>query len=137
MTDFRFVTPDFAVSPQITVPDVAAAAAGGFTLIVNNRPDGETPGQPAGATIEAAARAAGVDYVAIPVVGRPTGEQAAAMRTAVDGARGAALAYCRTGTRSIVAWALGQATGEATSASEITRLAAAAGYDLAGIFSWP
>ena len=52
----------FLVSPQIQPGDVAAAAAMGVTTIVNNRPDGEEPGQPAGAEIEAAARAAGLAY---------------------------------------------------------------------------
>ncbi|MEL7030031.1 MAG: sulfur transferase domain-containing protein, partial [Pseudomonadota bacterium] len=66
-SQFRTLAPDFAVAPQISQQDVAAAAADGVVLIVNNRPDGEEPGQPAGAEIEAAARAAGVAYAAIPV----------------------------------------------------------------------
>ena len=55
------------VSGQIAPADVAEAAALGVTLIVNNRPDGEEPGQPSGAEIEAAAVAAGLEYRHIPV----------------------------------------------------------------------
>jgi uncharacterized protein (TIGR01244 family) len=135
ITDFRLVTDDFAVSPQISTDDVATAAARGFTLIVNNRPDGEAPGQPAGAAIEAAARAAGLDYIHIPVVGAPTTGQVQAMRGAADGASGKVLAYCRSGTRSIVTWALGQAADERMSVTDLMRRAASAGYDLSAVLS--
>lgn len=129
MTDFRFVTESFAVSPQISVADVAAAAAQGFALIINNRPDGETPGQPSAREIEAAARAVGLDFVSVPVVGRASADQVDAVRRAVDGATGKVLAYCRSGTRSINTWAEGQAATGA-SAADIIKRAAAAGYDL-------
>jgi uncharacterized protein (TIGR01244 family) len=131
MTDFRIVTDTFSVSPQITPADVAAAAAQGFTLIINNRPDGEAPGQPRGAEIEAAARAAGLDYLNAPVVGRPGPAQVEAVRDAVAGAKGKVLAYCRSGTRSISTWAMGQA-GEVPR-DQLLRLGAAAGYDLATV----
>ena len=60
MTEFRTVTDRFSVSPQISLDDVAAAAAQGFTVIINNRPDGEAPGQPTIAEMEAAVHAAGL-----------------------------------------------------------------------------
>ena len=132
MPHFREVTPNFAVSPQIATEDVATAKQFGFTLVINNRPDGESPDQPAGAEIEAAARAAGVDYAHIPVVGRPTQDQAAAVSRAITATQGKTLAYCRSGNRSIMAWALGElAAGRER--SDILRLAAAAGYDLSGV----
>ena len=133
MVEFRWVTGDFAVGPQISVADVAAAAARGFTLIVNNRPDGEAPGQPPGAAIEAAARAAGLDYVHVPVSGRPDAAQVEAMRQAVDAAPGKVLAYCRSGVRSIVTWSLGQAAAGAMSRDELVGAAATAGYDLSAV----
>lgn len=133
MTEFRFVTDDFAVSGQISAADVAVAAAMGFRLIVNNRPDGEAPGQPSGAAIEAAALAAGLAYVHVPVAGRPNAEQVEAVRVAVGEASGKVLAYCRSGTRSIVAWALGEVAGGRMGSGELIRLAATAGYDLSAI----
>ena len=69
MSEFRRVTGQLSVSPQISVADVADAKAQGFAAIINNRPDGEAPDQPAGAEIEAAARQAGLAYAYIPVVG--------------------------------------------------------------------
>jgi uncharacterized protein (TIGR01244 family) len=131
MTDFRTVTDTFSVSPQIALGDVAVAAAEGFTLIINNRPDGEAPGQPTSAEMEAAVRAAGLDYLYAPVIGRPGPAQVAAVRAAVAGASGKVLAYCRSGTRSICAWAIGQA--DTVGADELIRLGAAAGYDLSPV----
>ncbi|MGH7023523.1 MAG: TIGR01244 family sulfur transferase [Caulobacteraceae bacterium] len=135
MTAFRQVTASFAVSPQIGAADVGRASSQGFKQIINNRPDGESPDQPPGAEIEAAARAHGLDYVAIPVTGRLTAEQAKAMAEAA--AAGPTLAFCRTGTRSITAWALGQVATGALSREELLRLAAAAGYDLTGVLAAP
>ncbi|HXV01766.1 MAG TPA: TIGR01244 family sulfur transferase [Caulobacteraceae bacterium] len=131
MTDFRAITAAFAVSPQISPADVAAARAEGFELIVNNRPDGETPDQPPGAEIAAAAAWEGLAYVEIPVRGRPGPREGEAMHAACAG--GKTLAFCRTGTRSIVAWALGEQAAGARSRAELLSLAAAAGYDLGGV----
>ena len=135
MTDFRRVTDQFSVSPQIAPADVAAAAAEGFVLIVNNRPDGEDPAQPSGAQIEAAAKAAGLDYVAIPVRGGPSADQVAALRETLDAAKGPVLAFCRSGTRCIVTWSLGQAETGARSRQELIDLGAQAGYDLSGVLA--
>jgi uncharacterized protein (TIGR01244 family) len=123
------VTDYFAVSPQISPDDVAAAAAEGVTLVINNRPDGEAPDQPTGAVIDAAAKRAGLDYVHIPVAGRPTAEQVEAMKAAIAGASGKVLAYCRSGTRSITIWALGADEPRET----LLSLGRAAGYDLSGM----
>jgi len=133
MTDFRRVTEQLSVSPQISVADVARAAALGFKLVINNRPDGEEPGQPAGAEIEAAARAAGLDYAHIPVRGGPTPEQISAQRALLTDAPGPVLAYCRSGTRSIVTWSAGEAQAGTRSREELIGLGAQAGYDLSGM----
>jgi len=64
---FRQLTKSLYVSPQISVDQVAEAKALGVTVIINNRPDDEEPGQTNGAEIEAAAKAAGIAYAAVPV----------------------------------------------------------------------
>ena len=97
------------VSGQIRPEDVADAAAQGVSLIVNNRPDGEEPGQPAGTEIEAAARAAGLGYRHIPVAGGIAPDQAEEMARLLDGAEGKLLAFCKSGTRSTYLWALAEA----------------------------
>lgn len=130
---FRRITDRVLASPQITVAQVAEAAAQGVTLIVNNRPEDESDDQTPGAEIEAAARAAGLDYVAIPVTHSGFSEsQVGAMTAALAGASGAVLAYCRSGTRSTLLWALAQASGGADPAA-LSAQAASAGYDLTPI----
>lgn len=133
MTDFRTVTEDFSVSPQIAPGDVAAAAAQGFKLIINNRPDGEQPGQPTNAEIEAEAKAHGLAYAYVPVMGRPTSEQARAVHDLAASAGGKVLAFCRSGTRSITAWSIGQAEAGDRSPEALISLGAGAGYDLSGV----
>ena len=74
-------------------------------MIVNNRPDGEEPGQPLGAEIEEAATAAGMDYRSIPIIRGIGPADAEAMREALKESHGNVLAFCRTGTRSALTWA--------------------------------
>lgn len=133
MADIRKVTDDFAVAPQISLADVALAAERGFTLVINNRPDGEAPDQPTSAQVEAAARAAGLGYIYIPVRGGPTAEQVEAVRAAMAEARGPTLAFCRSGTRSIVTWSIGQARAAERPRDELLKLGAQAGYDLSAV----
>jgi len=101
--------------------------------VINNRPDGEVPDQPTSAEMEAAARAAGMNYVHIPVVGSPTQDQVDANRLAIEDADGPVLAFCRSGTRSIVTWSLGQALSGVRTRSELAALGRGAGYDLSGV----
>jgi uncharacterized protein (TIGR01244 family) len=133
MTGFRRVTDSLSVSPQIAIDDLDRAARDGFVLVINNRPDDEEPGQPSSAQIEAAAKAAGLDYAHIPVRGGPTHDQVEAVRRAVEGAEGPVLAFCRSGTRSIITWSLGQAASGASDRATLVRQGADAGYDLAGV----
>jgi uncharacterized protein (TIGR01244 family) len=112
---------------QIGVADIPGLAAQGIRLIVNNRPDGEEPGQPASADIEAAARAAGLGYRHIPVAGGFPANRVEAMAEALE--HGPVLAFCRTGTRSTYLWALARALRGADPES-LLRGAAEAGYDL-------
>jgi len=135
MADIRKVTDDFAVAPQISPQDMAQAAKDGFVLVINNRPDGEAPDQPASAEMEAAAKAAGLDYVHIPVRGGPTPEQVEAVAAAVQEANGPVLAFCRSGTRSIITWSLGKAISGARPRDELIQLGADAGYDLSGVLA--
>ena len=134
MTEFRRVTDQLSVSPQITLEDLPRAAAMGFKLVINNRPDGEDPSQPTSAAVEAAARAAGLQYAYIPVRGGPTQDQVAEERSILENSEGPVLAFCRSGTRSIVTWSLGQFQADERSAEELVELGSQAGYDLSGAF---
>jgi len=118
-------------SPQLSpdaLPDLAAA---GVRRLISNRPDGEEVGQPTSAEMEAAARAAGLDFVWIPVTGLPGPDAAEAV--AVQLADGAAtVMFCRSGLRSTAAWAMAQRMRGAE-ADDLRAAAAAAGYDLSRV----
>ena len=127
---FRTIDETLQVSGQITPDDVATAAAQGVRTIINNRPDGEQPGQPSAAAIEAAATAAGLGYAHIPVDHSGFSmEQIEAMRAALA-EPGPALAFCRSGTRSTFLWALARGLAGDEPAT-IAAKAANAGYDVA------
>ncbi len=130
---FRRLDDHFHAAPQIAVSDIAEAKALGITTIINNRPDGEEPSEPQGAEIEAAALAAGLGYVAIPVTHAGfSGPQVAAMASALEGAGGPVLAYCRSGTRSTLLWALAR-TQLGDEKASLQAKAARSGYDLSSI----
>jgi uncharacterized protein (TIGR01244 family) len=133
MTDFRKVTDGFSVAPQIELSDIARAKAEGFVLVINNRPDGESPDQPTSAEMEAAAKAAGIAYVHIPVRGGPTPEQVDIEQKLLADTAGPVLAYCRSGTRSIVTWSIGQALAGERTRGDLVQLGTEAGYDLSGV----
>lgn len=131
---FVQIADKFYVAPQLSAQDLAAAGALGVTLVINNRPDGEEPFQPETAELARAARAAGLDYVDIPVTSAAAIADAdiAAFADAAEGAKGAVLAFCRSGTRSAVLRALARASkGDAPGA--LIAEAAQAGYDIRGL----
>ncbi len=133
MSDFRKLSETMWVSPQITLEDVAAAQAAGVTLIVNNRPDGEDSSAPQGDEIAAAAAAAGIAYVAIPIGQSGFSEpQVDALIAAMEQAPGAVLGYCRSGTRSTLLWSLAQAK-QGRSPDDIAAAALQAGYDISPV----
>jgi len=118
-----------SVSGQLAPHEIAALAEQGVTVLVNNRPDGEEPGQPAAADIEAAAEAAGIAYRYIPIMRGIGPADVDAMQEALrDAEGGKLLAFCRSGTRS--ALALGLAKREqGASADEVHRCLTEAGFD--------
>jgi len=127
--ELKRINDHVSVSGQIQPEDIKTLKDLGFTTIVNNRPDGEAPDQPSGAEIEAAAKAAGLTYHAIPL-GREgvNPEMVANTRAVLEGSDGKVFCFCRSGTRSTTLWALSQA-GEAP-AEKIIAQAAEAGYDM-------
>ena len=132
---FKTLSDTMLASPQITPDQVAEAARQGVTLIVNNRPEAEAPDQPAGSVIEAAARDAGIGYVAIPVTHAGFSlPQVEMMKDALAENDGKALAFCRSGTRSTLLWALAR-THEGADPDEIAEAAQEAGYDVSPVRS--
>jgi uncharacterized protein (TIGR01244 family) len=108
--DLRQITDTYTVAPQLEPGDMAALAAQGVTTVICNRPDGENPGPLQAAAMQAAAEAAGLSFVFNPVVGgQLTMDNVEEQRDAIDGSDGPVVAYCASGNRSTIVWALGQA----------------------------
>jgi uncharacterized protein (TIGR01244 family) len=117
------------VSGQVAPHEVAGLAEQGVTVLVNNRPDGEEPGQPLASEIEDAAAAAGISYRFVPILRGIGPADVEEMQKALREAEGGKmLAFCRSGTRSALAVALAKRE-EGESAEEVMRNLTEAGFD--------
>jgi uncharacterized protein (TIGR01244 family) len=127
--DIRSLTDSYAVSPQIDPSDLPAIKAAGFTTVIDNRPDGEISADLHTEVMRAAAEALGLTFVANPIIPGALGQtQVAAQAAAMQAAKGPVLAYCASGNRCSVVWALTQA-GKAPT-DELIGIPARFGYNL-------
>ncbi len=132
MLQLRQINDSMAVSPQIHVADVAEVAAAGYKSIICNRPDQEESDQPSFADIEAEAQKQGLEIRWQPVQsGQLEDAHGQEFAKLLDALPGPVFAYCRSGTRSVILWAMSQAG--ARPVADIVREAASAGYDIAGL----
>lgn len=129
MSAFKPLSSTVLAAGQIEQADVAEAKAQGVTLVINNRPEGESPNQVPGAEIEAAARTLGLDYLAIPIAGNFDAAKVDALRDAMADNDGKTLLYCLSGTRSAHLWGLAEARN-GTPLDTIKAAGEGAGYDL-------
>lgn len=130
----RQITDSYFVSPQIAPDDVPALKAAGITDVICNRPDGEVPPDLQSEAMRIAVEAAGLTFHVVPLTHQTmTPDNVARQMELADGAAGPVLAYCASGTRCSVVWALGQAQNGALTTEEILSKTAAAGYDLGGL----
>lgn len=121
------LTDTVAVSPQIQIDDMAAIAAAGYQVVINNRPDGEAQGQPSSDEVRAAATAAGLEYHYYPLNAfNYPGADLAAMADLFDGGR-PVFAFCRSGTRSSNLWVSSRAVAQQDDARQH---AAQLGFDV-------
>ncbi|WP_171235228.1 TIGR01244 family sulfur transferase [Ruegeria sp. HKCCA6837] len=130
--EIRPITPRYAVSPQITVDDVPAIAAAGFVKVICNRPNVEVPPTMQSDAIGDAVRAAGMEYEVLELTHQTmTPENVRRQRDMAENCSGPVLAYCASGTRCSVIWALGQC--EHMSTDDILTATTNAGYQLDGL----
>lgn len=123
------LTPNLTALPQPSVKEIGELADRGYRSVIGNRPDGEAPDQPAWKELKAEALARGMEAVHIPVVASKIGERdVRAFREALERLPKPIAAFCRTGTRSTLLWAL--ANEASLTVEERVRIAAKEGYDL-------
>ncbi len=128
------LTDVISVAGALSAGDFARAAAQGFQTIVNNRPDGEEPGQLTAREEREMARAAGLAYIYLPAAKHEVLEPhfVDALEATLAGIEGPLLLHCRSGLRSTIAWAAVQVrAGRAIEA--VLSAAHAAGFDLAAV----
>lgn len=127
--DIRPITPDYAVSPQIELSDLPAVKAAGYVTVIDNRPDGEIPPHLHASEMRRVAEALGLSFVANPVIGGAlTMDNVIAQRAAIASSKGPVLAYCASGNRSSIVWALANAGKRPV--DELVGLPARFGYQL-------
>ena len=123
------LTPNLTALPQPSVDDIGELANRGYRSIIGNRPEGEAPDQPQWTDLTAAATARGMEAVQIPVVANQIGEaDVRAFAEALERLPKPIAAFCRTGTRSTLLWAL--ANEASLTVDERIAIAAKDGYDL-------
>lgn len=121
-----------AISGQIMPGDVEQLKASGVSMIVCNRPDGEDPEQPTAAEIRQAAERAGIAFRHVPIVRGIGPSDVEAMQEALAASDGKLLAYCRSGTRSALTWAVA-AREQGAALQDVEAAANRAGVDLTPI----
>jgi len=121
------------VAGQISADELVKAKEAGVTLVVNNRPDDEDAGQPTSDELEAAARAVGLEYRHVPIDRGMGPTHVEAMREAMQAAGdGKLLAFCRSGMRSTLAWAVA-CREEGVPRDEVEERARKAGFSLTAV----
>lgn len=99
--DIKELAEGVSVAGQIFPEDAAELAGLGYRSVICNRPDGEVPGQPTFAEVEAALTAAGLQSRYVPIVPKLAGiADAQDFKDALETLPGPILAYCRSGART-------------------------------------
>ena len=130
--DLRPLDETTSVAPMLAPGDMAILAATGVSTIVCNRPDAEVPPDLRAAAMQEAAEAAGMGFVYNPVAMPNLNLEAVEEQAdALDGAEGGVVAYCASGTRSAILWALAMAGRMPV--DDILARTRAAGYPLDGL----
>ena len=127
------LAPGVSVAGKLDRADIAALAAAGVRTIVNNRPDGEDPGQLPAAEAQRLAEAHGIAYHHIPVTAATLSRaDVDAFAAVLHDAPAPVVAHCRSGTRSALLWALTRMREGADPLSLIAQ-ATRHGIDIAGL----
>src|SRR5882762_6417790 len=125
--------PGFSVSGRLDRSDLEALARAGVRTIINNRPDGEDPGQLPAADARRLAESLGISYHHIPVTAVTLSRaDVDAFAAALKSASQPVGAHCRSGTRSTLLWALSRLR-EGADPSALIGEAAKHGIDIASL----
>jgi uncharacterized protein (TIGR01244 family) len=131
------VTDRLAVSPQPRPEDFPLLASQGVAFLINNRPDGEEPGQLSVAEAAGLAAANGMVYRHIPIrLPDMSQRDIRAFAAAVAEAKGPVHAHCRSGLRSVTLWVLGEAMAGRLPAQNVQSTVERVGFDPKPAVAW-
>ena len=129
MADIRKLTKNLSVAPQLVASDLLAVASQGYKSVLCNRPDHEEVTQPTYREVQSAIDEQGLVSEFQPVNSSTiSDEDVDAFAQHLSSLTAPVLAYCRSGTRCTVLWALSEAGKRPV--DEILSIAAQAGYSL-------
>jgi uncharacterized protein (TIGR01244 family) len=101
------LAPGVSAAGKLDRADIEALAASGVRTIVNNRPDGEDPGQLSAEEARRLAESRGIAYHHIPVTAATlTRADVDAIEAVLAEAEHPIVLHCRSGTRSTLLWSL-------------------------------
>ena len=127
------LAPGFSVTGRLDRADIEALAEAGVRTIINNRPDGEDPGQLPAAESRRIAEAHGIAYHHIPITAASLSRaDVDAFAAALQAAPKPIVAHCRSGTRSTLLWALSRMR-EGADPQALVADAAKHGIDIAAL----
>jgi uncharacterized protein (TIGR01244 family) len=127
------LAPGLSVTGRLDRPDIDALAHAGVRTIINNRPDGEDPGQLPAAEARRLAEALGIAYHHIPITAATLSRaDVDAFAATLRDAPAPVVAHCRSGTRSTLLWALSQMR-EGAEPLRLVAEAARLGIDIASL----
>ncbi len=122
------------VSGQLLPEDIEALKEQGFASVICSRADNEQPEQPGHHALQAACQQAGMQFAYLPVVpGVITDDQVKTFAELIDALPRPVAAYCRTGTRAAMLWALSEVVHNGAAFADVLSVASDAGYDLSSI----
>ncbi|MBB3289540.1 MULTISPECIES: bifunctional sulfur transferase/dioxygenase Blh [unclassified Rhizobium] len=125
------------VSAQPETAAFAGFAERGFVAVINARPEGEEQGQPGNAAEAAAARAAGLGYTFLPVTNSTiTDADIDAFQKTLKDAKGPVLAHCKSGTRALALYAIGEVLDGRMKREDVVTFGKGHGFDLTGAANW-
>ena len=126
-----------SIGPQSNLSDFSELRSLGNVSVINNRADGEESNQPTAEEASLKAKAVGLSYVHQPVnLGTITVGDVRQFQKTVMELAGPVFAHCKSGTRSLTLWALGEVLDGRLQPSEIIPFGKQFGIDLKAAAEW-